>query len=79
MAHYKDMLFKDRIKLMNSKLEVRPTDIIPMINYAWDRSFAREESNKKEAIYECGWYTYKNRNLLLHPESFQLFTYDVNV
>ena len=51
---------------MNAKLEIQPTDIVPMINHAWDRSFAREESNKK-AIYERGWYPY-NRNLLLHPD-----------
>ena len=31
-----------------------PTDIIPIINYAWDRSFARTESNKT-AIIERGW------------------------
>jgi hypothetical protein len=47
-------------------LEILPTDIIPMVNYAWAGSFDNTITNIK-AILERGWYPL-NRMLLLHPE-----------
>lgn len=45
---------------------INKTDIVPLINRAWDKSFANKEANKR-AIMERGWYPY-NRHLLLSPE-----------
>ena len=36
------------------KPEILPTDIIPMVSYAWSRSFVRMEKNLK-AIENRGW------------------------
>jgi hypothetical protein len=47
-------------------LEILPTDIIPIVNYAWNGSFDNVETNKK-AILERGWFPL-NRMLLLHSE-----------
>ncbi len=33
---------------------ILPTDTIPFVNYSWDRSFAKVETNKK-AIVIRGW------------------------
>ena len=43
-------------------MELVPTDIIPMVNKAWDVSFGCEIANKK-AVCDRGWFPY-NRNLL---------------
>lgn len=51
---------------MFEEIGILPSDIIPMIVYAWNRSFARVRTNKK-AIMERGWLPY-NRVLLLDPE-----------
>ena len=51
---------------MMEEIGILPTDIIPMITYAWNRSFARVNTNKK-AIYERGWFPF-NRVLLLDKE-----------
>ena len=45
---------------------IEPYEIIPIINKAWDDSFARVVTNRK-AIADRGWWPY-NRNLLLHPK-----------
>ncbi len=45
---------------------VDKTDIVGMVNYAWEISFQRLESNKK-AVAERRWGL-SNYNLLLHPE-----------
>jgi hypothetical protein len=50
---------------MKSELEIVPTDIIPLVIYAWDRSFVNVVTNKL-AILERGWFPL-NKNLLLHP------------
>ena len=42
------------------------TDIIPLINKAWNDSFAQVKK-KKQAIAERGWYPL-NRNILLNDE-----------
>jgi hypothetical protein len=47
-------------------LELLPTDIIPIVNYAWCGSFDNVTNNIK-AILERGWNPL-NRMLLLHPE-----------
>ena len=43
-----------------------PTDIVPLVNIAWEKSFTRSDINKK-AIVERGWIPL-NRNLLLYKE-----------
>jgi hypothetical protein len=47
-------------------IEIIPTDIIPIVNYAWSGSFDNVETNVK-AILERGWFPL-NRMLLLHPD-----------
>ena len=47
------------------KPTIEAHEIIGIINYAWAKSFARVESNKK-AIAERGRFPY-NRNLMLDP------------
>jgi hypothetical protein len=47
-------------------LEILPTDIIPLVNFAWSGSFNNTVTNVK-AILERGWFPL-NRMLLLHPE-----------
>uniref|UniRef100_A0A7S4UP82 Uncharacterized protein n=1 Tax=Paramoeba aestuarina TaxID=180227 RepID=A0A7S4UP82_9EUKA len=44
---------------------IQKTDIIPLINLAWDQSFAKVRSNRK-AISDRGWNPL-NRALLTHP------------
>jgi hypothetical protein len=46
-------------------LEICPNDIVPLVNYAWDRSFAIKSTNV-QAILERGWFPL-NKALLLHP------------
>jgi hypothetical protein len=46
--------------------EIIPSDIIPIVNYAWSGSFDNVETNIK-AILERGWFPL-NRMSLLHPE-----------
>jgi hypothetical protein len=47
-------------------METKPTDIIPIVNYAWHGSFDNVVTNKK-AILDRGWFPL-NRMLLLHPD-----------
>ena len=58
------MKFKVDHNFFNTNLE--RTDIVPIVNYAWNRSFAKVESNKK-AIAERG-RNPLDRRLLLHPQ-----------
>jgi hypothetical protein len=67
----KELLLGRRLDTM-MKVELVSTDIIPLVNYAWSRSFAVVESNKK-AIWERGWFPL-NRNLLLHPSLRETMT-----
>ena len=62
-----------KMKILNKKREMgmldthlKKTDIIPIVNYCWDRSFARTMSNRK-AIAMRGWNPL-NYVLLDHPE-----------
>ena len=47
-------------------VNMKKTKIIPIVNYAWSKSFAKKE-RKKTAISKRGWNPL-NRYLLLHPE-----------
>ena len=51
---------------MGISMTVAPTDIIPIVNHAWDRSFAKIDTNKK-AIAERGWGPL-NRALLMDKD-----------
>jgi hypothetical protein len=64
--HAKEEILKERENLMIDDVGIVPSDIIPIINYAWKKSFARVDKNKK-AIAERGWFPY-NRNLLRNEE-----------
>lgn len=64
LCRAKEFIMEKRERLFLD-LEILPTDIIPMVNYAWSGSFANLASNL-EAIVERGWSPL-NRNLLLHP------------
>jgi hypothetical protein len=71
----KEMVLGRRLETMMS-VELVSTDIIPLVNYAWDLSFALVDSNKK-AIWERGWCPL-NRNLLLHPSLRETMT-DIDI
>lgn len=68
MATYraKDELLQHRENSINGIMGILPSDIIIIVNQAWEQSFARVRTNKK-AIAERGWFPY-NRNVLLHPD-----------
>jgi hypothetical protein len=51
---------------MGMPLSIRPSDIVPIVNYAWHESFARVQSNKR-AIAKRGWNPL-NKGLLTNPE-----------
>jgi hypothetical protein len=63
-------MIKERILITRSVsqmgLEIIPTDIIPIVNFAWSGSFDNTVTNIK-AILERGWFPL-NRMLLLHLE-----------
>ena len=70
---YKIALARAKKELLDQKLSLHidppslcSTDIIPLVNIAWEKSFARVAMNKN-AIAERGWYPL-NRNLLLYRE-----------
>jgi len=48
------------------KITIEPSDIMLLVNDAWNKSFAKVATNKK-AIAERGWFPY-NRKLLQHPD-----------
>lgn len=68
MATYraKDQILAHREKNPMGVLGILPSDIIIIVNEAWERSFARVRTNKK-TIAERGWYPF-NRNVLLHKD-----------
>jgi hypothetical protein len=68
----KKQILRKRICEMVSEVEILPTDIIIIINAAWNKSFADIKGNK-EAIIQRGWFPL-NRNLLLLPELRQTMT-----
>jgi hypothetical protein len=66
VTEYKRRLLKKRIDNCQQELQILPTDIIPIVNFANSKSFANVDGNKR-AIAERGWFPY-NRNLLLNPK-----------
>jgi hypothetical protein len=62
----KEEILEERKNLMMDSVSILPSDIITIVNRAWEESFARVEQNKK-AIAERGWFPY-NRNLLKNGE-----------
>jgi hypothetical protein len=62
---FKDTLLRER-GIQGLPLAAKPTDIVPTVNYTWNKSYAVVQNNKK-AIYERGWYP-ANKALLNHPD-----------
>jgi len=65
-SQYKKMITSKRFTMGIFKLNLTRTDIIPIVNFAWEKSFNRVDTNLK-AIRERGWGPL-NRLLLTHPE-----------
>ena len=63
---YKDMLIKKRMEMNVMSLNIKRSDIVPIVNSAWSKSFANVDNNVK-AIRDRGWGPL-TRNLLQHPE-----------
>ena len=63
---YKDMLIKKRMEMNVKSLNIKRSDIIPIVNSARSKSFANVDNNVK-AIRDRGWGPL-TRNLLQHPE-----------
>ena len=53
-SEIKEKLLKKRLDMMINSPAILPTDIIPIINYSWQKSFAKVDTNKK-AIAARGW------------------------
>jgi hypothetical protein len=70
----KKLILRKRISQMISDLEILPSDVIPIVNHAWNDSFANISGNRV-AICERGWYPL-NKNLLLLDELRQTMTAD---
>jgi hypothetical protein len=56
------------------KIGINYTDVMPLINKSWNKSFGCISTNQK-AIADRGWFP-PNRNLLLHPDIIEQFTDD---
>ena len=54
LSKIKKKILTQRLDLMMNKPDLSATDIIPMVNYAWDQSFVRVDKNLK-AIQDRGW------------------------
>ena len=54
LSKIKKEILSKRLDIMMDKPELVPTDIIPMVNFAWNQSFVRVEKNLK-AIEARGW------------------------
>ena len=65
-SEIKEKLLKKRLDMMIASPAILPTDIIPIVNYAWKRSFAKVDTNKK-AIAARGWGPL-NYNLLTNSQ-----------
>ena len=66
LARAKKDAMEKKLTLFIDPPTLNATDIIPLVNNAWQASFARVDTNKK-AIAERGWNPC-NQNLLLYPE-----------
>jgi len=65
-AEHKRKITKKRIEMGLYRLNLLRTDVIPIVNAAWKKSFAKTSSNLK-AIQDRGWGPL-NKILLHHPE-----------
>ena len=72
LSDIKMKIVQKRLDIMMDVPSIQSTDIIPIINYAWDRSFARIEQSKK-AISDRGWAPL-NYNLLTHEQIIPTMT-----
>ena len=68
----KRKLVEDKEKYIPEKFTIQPHDIMPIINHAWEQSFARVTPNKK-AISDRGWFPY-NFNLMTYLIIFTTIT-----
>lgn len=66
LMNLKKQIVDKCIEIFCSELKLQPTDIIPMIIYAWNLSFA-DICGNQEAIFNCG-LNPLNKNLLLLEE-----------
>ena len=66
LTKYKKEIVHKRLNLMMDKPGIVATNIIPMVNYAWGKSFVRVEK-KLKAIADCGWGPL-NYSLLMNPQ-----------
>ena len=66
-SEMKKKIAKKRIEMELFKLNLLHTNVIPIVNYARQRSFAKTNTNLI-AIRERGWGTSLNMILLHHPE-----------
>jgi hypothetical protein len=66
LTQEKQEMIRKRITHMNQDMQVRPTDIVTLVNKVWKVSFERQLQNRN-AISERGWLPY-NRKLLQHPD-----------
>ena len=73
-AMRKKIILRKRIAQMVAEIEILPSDIIPIVNYAWNHSFA-DVKGTKEAIVQRGWFPL-NKNLLLLEEIRNTMTPD---
>jgi len=71
-AKIKSEILKQRLDMMMDVPSILPTDIIPIINFAWERSFAQVESSKR-AISDRGWCPL-NYNLLTNKQILPTMT-----
>ena len=65
---YNEMLIKKRMEMNVKSLNINRSDIIPIINFAWSKSFANVENNVK-AIRDRGWVPLTS-TILQYPEIF---------
>mmetsp|Transcript_22655 Transcript_22655/g.49064 ORF Transcript_22655/g.49064 Transcript_22655/m.49064 type:complete len:174 (-) Transcript_22655:369-890(-) len=54
------------VLVSHTRLSLEPTDIIPLLNWIFHKSYGDERSNRK-AVADRGWYP-ANRKLLEHKE-----------
>ena len=62
----KQDLLDFKMRKMTDEVFLKATDLIPLINRAWNASFARKQKNQ-QAIADRGWCPL-NYNLLTYPE-----------
>ena len=72
LSKAKSEILKQRLDMMMDIPSILPTDIIPIINYAWERSFGQVESSKR-AISDRGWCPL-NYNLLTNKQILPTMT-----